>query len=109
LNWLVEWNGNRPRSLISPSTLYCWFHRVQRPISHGLHDFTMGCPQGAFATDYAWFRFDGQVYRQIGRACAYQQWMWNSPNLRALRRKGWDASMGCAPIPYSKDDDRSGL
>jgi hypothetical protein len=108
LNWLVAWNGNRPISLVPSSELHCWFHRVQRPVSHGLHDFTMGCHQSAFATDYAWYRFDGRMYHRIGTACAYQQWMWNSLNFGDLRKKKWDANMGCVPIPYAKND-RDGL
>ena len=104
MDWLISWKGNHFTNLAAPRSLYCWFQRVQPHVSYGLHDFTMGCHQSSYATDFAWYRFDGRLYRRIGKACAYQWSTWNSPSLRMLRKKGWDAGVGCVVIPYSKGE-----
>ncbi len=85
---LVSWEGTHFTNLAAPRSLYCWVQRVQPYVSYGLHDFTMGCHQNSDSTGFAWYRFDGRIYRRIGKACAYQWSTWNSPSFRTLRKKG---------------------
>ena len=62
--WLVGMRGGRPYIL---ADIYGWGLGVQPHASHGLHDFVTGWHMAANDFGLSYFRYNGTVYRQIGK------------------------------------------
>jgi hypothetical protein len=67
--WLVRFDEAGPVLLATPKEGFDgWLFRVQPNASHGYHDLILGWHRSSSEAGLSYFRFDGNRYRQVGKA-----------------------------------------